>query len=79
MVETDLPSWLQYSIIALQVIAGIFFLYIAWPHIRQERWKEKFIDNKTARSLLIVFFVIFIFLYGLGALFDFLFPVEELR
>lgn len=79
MTETELPDNIQYMLILLQVIAAIVFLYIIWPNVKKERWKEKFIENKTARSLLIVLTLIFCFLYGLGAFFDYFFPVEIVR
>ena len=79
MTETDLPVWLQYTLIGLQLFALVVFLYFIWPLVKSEQWKEKFIDNKTARSILIVFILIFAFVYGIGALFDALFPVETLN
>lgn len=79
MTETELPAHIQYLLIALQVVAVIVFIYFVWPLVKKERWKEKFIDNKTARSTLIVFVLIFLFAWGLGAFFDAFFPVEELR
>jgi hypothetical protein len=78
MIETDLPDYIQYLLIAVQLLAVGLFITLAWPYIRQEKWREKFIENKTARSIIIVFILIFIFLYGLGALFDFLLPIERL-
>lgn len=79
MTESELPSSLQYLLIALQIIALGVFLYMIWPLVRSEDWKAKFIDNKTARSIIIVFILIFIFVWGLGAFFDYFFPVEELK
>lgn len=76
MIEQDLPAGIQYLLIALQLIALAVFLYFVWPLIKSENWKEKFIDNKMARSILIVFVLIFIFVFGMGQLFDFLFPLE---
>lgn len=78
IIETDLPNYIQYLLIALQLFAVGLFIYLAWPYIRQEKWRQKFIENKTARSIIIVFILIFLFLYGLGALFDAFFPIERL-
>jgi len=79
MVEQALPESLQYLLIALQFVALGVFIYFIWPYVKNEEWKKKFIDNKTARSIIIVFILIFIFVYGLGAFFDAFFPVEELK
>ncbi|WP_371811883.1 hypothetical protein [Thiomicrorhabdus sp. 6S3-12] len=78
MQENDLPAGVQYFLIALQIFALLIFLYFIWPLVKSENWKAKFIDNKTARSILIVFVLIFVFVYGLGAAFDALFPIERL-
>lgn len=78
MVENELPNWLQYLLIALQLIGiGVFF-YFVWPHFKAESWKEKFIDNKQAFSIIIVFIMIFSFIYGIGAFFELLFPIDRL-
>lgn len=79
MQETDLPAGVQYFLIALQIIALGIFLYFVSPLIKSEKWKEKFIENKTARSILIVFVLIFLFVYGIGFVFDAFFPVERLN
>jgi len=79
MTENELPTSIQYLLIALQLIALAVFIYFVWPLIKSEDWKAKFIDNKTARSIIIVFILIFIFVWGLGAFFDAFFPVEELH
>lgn len=78
MIETDLPNYIQYLLIAVQLFAVGLFIYLIWPHLRQEKWREKFIENKTARSIIIVFVLIFIFLYGMSMVFDMLFPIERL-
>ena len=78
MNETEVPNWLQYAIIALQVLGVIVFLYLVWPHIKAESWKEKFYDNKQALSIIVVLLMIFGFLYGMSAFFDAFFPVERL-
>ena len=78
MIETELPNSIQYLLIAIQIFAVSMFLFIAWPYIRKERWREKFIENKTARSIIIVFALAFIFIYGMGWVFDALFPIERL-
>ncbi|MEA1988914.1 MAG: hypothetical protein U9N57_06880 [Pseudomonadota bacterium] len=79
MTETELPTSIQYLLIALQLIALAVFIYFVWPLVKSEDWKAKFIDNKTARSIIIVFILIFVFVWGLGAFFDAFFPVEELH
>jgi len=78
MTETELPNSIQYLLIAIQLIGAGVFLYLIWPYVRKERWREKFIENKTARSIIIVFVLIFLFMYGMGALFDTFFPIERL-
>ncbi len=78
MTEQELPAWLQYLFIALQLFALVVFLYIIWPHLKGEQWKKKFIDNKQAFSIIVVLLMVFGFLYGLGAFFDAFFPVERL-
>ena len=79
MTETELPASIEYLLIALQLIALVVFIYFVWPLMKSEDWKAKFIDNKTARSIIIVFILIFVFVWGLGAFFDAFFPVEELH
>jgi len=78
MTESELPAGIQYLLIGLQLFALVVFLYFVWPLVKSENWREKFIENKTARSILIVFVLIFAFVYGIGALFDALFPVQTL-
>ena len=75
----ELPAWLEGLLIALQVAAFFFFLWLIWPLIKGEQWKEKFIKNKQALSILIVFILVFIFIYGLTALFDWIAPIETLK
>jgi len=75
----ELPAHIQALIIAAQLLAFVVFLYFVIPLVKKEKWKEKFIENKTARSTLIVFALIMLFAWGLGAFFDAFFPVEELR
>ncbi len=64
--------------IILEIIAVVGFLFFVWPHIRDEAWKEKFVQNKHALSLVIVFAIIFLFVFGIGYFFDTFFPVERL-
>ncbi|NPA71607.1 MAG: hypothetical protein GXO35_02135 [Gammaproteobacteria bacterium] len=78
MIETDLPPYIQYLLIAIQLAAVGVFIMLIWPHLKQEKWREKFIENRTARSIIIVFVLIFLFLYGMSAFFDAFFPVERL-
>lgn len=79
MTESELPSWLEYLFIVLQIIALAVFIYFVWPLIKNENWKAKFIDNKTARSILIVFILIISFVWGLTAFFGHFFPIQELK
>ncbi|WP_321323195.1 hypothetical protein [Thiomicrorhabdus sp.] len=79
MTESELPSWLQHLFIALQIIALVVFIYLVWPLIKSENWKAKFIDNKTARSIIIVFILILTFVWGLSAFFGHFFPIQELK
>lgn len=74
-----LPEWLEYLLIAVQVFAFFLFLWLIWPLVKGEQWKEKFIHNKQALSILIVFILIFVFIYGLTALFEIIAPVETLK
>lgn len=64
--------------IILQILALVVFIALIWPYARQENWKEKFIDNKQARSILIVFVVILLFTFGLSLLFESFYPIERL-
>lgn len=79
MSESELPTSIQFLLIALQLVALGVFVYFVWPLVKNEDWKAKFIDNRTARSILIVFILILGFVWGLGAFFDAFFPVEELK
>ena len=64
--------------IILEIIAVVGFLFFVWPHIRNEDWKKKFVHNKHALSILIVFILIFMLIYGIIFIFDTFFPVERL-
>jgi len=64
--------------ILLEIVAVVGFLFFIWPHIRDEEWKEKFVHNKHAFSILIVFILIFLLIFGIIFLFDTFFPVERL-
>lgn len=72
----ELPTWLEYVLIGVQIFSVGLFLWLIWPLVKGEKWREKFIQNKQALSILIVFVLVFIFIYGLVALFNWLFPVE---
>jgi len=63
-------------LILIQAAAAIFFIMLIWPHIKKEQWRKKFIDNPQAKSILIVFVIIFAFSWGIALFFDWLFPVE---
>lgn len=75
----ELPIWLEYLLIGLQIGAVVLFIWLIWPLVKGEQWRKKFIENKQAFSILIVFILVFVFVYGLGFVFDALFPVETLR
>ena len=62
----------------IQVAVLVLFILLIWPHIKNEDWKEKFIENKHAKSLLIVFVLIILMAIGLGAFFEAFFPVERI-
>ena len=64
--------------IILEILALVIFIALVWPYIKKEKWKEKFIDNKQARSVLIVFVLILVFMVGLSLFFDMLYPIERL-
>ncbi|MPQ76080.1 hypothetical protein F8R13_03380 [Hydrogenovibrio sp. JE_KL2] len=64
--------------IAIELLVLVLFLIVIWPSIKNEEWKEKFIDNKLARSILIIFIIILLFSLGIGLFFDIFFPVERL-
>lgn len=75
----EFPAWFEYVFIALQVFTFFFFIWLIMPLVRGEKWKEKFIENKQALSVLIVFFLVFIFIYGMVAFFEWLAPIETLN
>lgn len=62
----------------VEIVVLIIFLIIIWPHVKKENWKAKFIEDKHARSILIIFLMILLFTAGFGIFFDLLFPVERL-
>lgn len=64
--------------IILQILALVIFIALVWPYVKKERWKEKFIDNKQARTVLIVFVLILLFMVGLSFFFDTLYPIERI-
>lgn len=64
--------------IILQILALVIFIALVWPYVKKEKWKEKFIDNKQARSVLIVFVLILLFMVGLSVFFDTLYPIERI-
>lgn len=64
--------------IILQILALVIFIALVWPYVKKERWKEKFIDNKQARTVLIVFVLILLFMLGLSFFFDTLYPIERI-
>lgn len=66
-------------VIILQVAALIFFIALIYPTIKAENWKEKFIENKQAKSVLIVFVLILGLMTLMGLYLDIFFPVEVLR
>lgn len=62
----------------LKIVAFFLFIALIWPHIKAENWREKFIENKHAFSLIIVFILILLLILGITFTFDTLFPVETL-
>ncbi|MDR9497616.1 MAG: hypothetical protein RI556_00410 [Hydrogenovibrio sp.] len=64
--------------VVLQILAVVILLFLIWPHIKNEKWKEKFIDNKQARSVLIVFILVLALVVGVSWLMDALIPLERL-
>ncbi|WP_044410566.1 hypothetical protein [Thiomicrospira microaerophila] len=72
----ELPFWVQAFLIFVQVAAVVVFIWLIWPLVKNEEWKKKFIDNKQALSILIVFVLVFVFVYGMTAVFNWLYPVE---
>lgn len=69
---------MTWVLILIQVIAVGLFLILIWPHLRKEEWKKKFIEDKHARSMLIVFLMIFLLSAAMGIFFEIFFPVERI-
>ncbi len=65
--------------IFLQLIIFFVFLAVIWPAVKKEKWKEKFIDNRHARSILIVFILILLFVMAISVFFDTFYPLERLK
>lgn len=65
--------------ILLELIILFMFLALVWPVIKKENWKEKFIDNRHARSILIVFILILVFVMAISLFFDTFYPLEPLK
>ena len=61
-------------VLILQLLAVPLFLFLIWPHLKAENWKEKFIKNKDALALIIVLVAIFIFMQLMVWAFDALAP-----
>lgn len=74
----ETPGWVTALLIFVQIAAVVGFAWLVWPMIRDEKWKEKFIKNKQALSLIIVFVLIFLFIFGMTAAFDILFAPQTL-
>ncbi len=66
-------------ILILQFLAFAIFVALIFSLVKSENWKEKFIDNKHARSILIVFILILALTTLMGVYLDTFFPVEILR
>lgn len=66
----------MYTIIELLILA--LFIAFIWPSLKNEEWKAKFIENKLARSILIIFVAVLLFSLAIGLFFDIFFPVERL-
>ena len=56
----------------------VLFIILIWPQVKKEHWREKFLENKHAKSLLIVFTLILFMTVGVSLFFDIFFPVERL-
>ena len=69
----------MWMILLLQLLGLIVFTALIWPTIKKENWKEKFIDNPHARSLLIVFALIFVFVMAISIFFDTFYPLEVIE
>lgn len=65
--------------ILLELLILFGFLALVWPVIKKENWKEKFIDNRHARSILIVFILILVFVMAISLFFDTFYPLEPLK
>ncbi|QCU90202.1 hypothetical protein [Thiomicrorhabdus sediminis] len=77
--ETELPWYIELLLISLQLIALAVFIYLVWPHFKKEHWKAKFIDNPIARSIIIVFILILLLVFGLGEILDLAFEDQVLH
>jgi hypothetical protein len=66
-------------ILGLQLLGLGFFIFLIYPWVKQENWKEKFWDNPNARALVIVFGLIAVFIVLFKLLMFFLTPVELLK
>jgi heme/copper-type cytochrome/quinol oxidase subunit 2 len=66
-------------IIIFQILAFITFITLIFYAVKNENWKEKFFENKQARSILIVFTLILVLTTLMGIYMDVMFPVEVLR
>ncbi|WP_233188854.1 hypothetical protein [Hydrogenovibrio sp. SC-1] len=65
--------------VLLELLILFVFLALVWPVIKKENWKEKFIDNRHARSILIVFILILLFVMAISVFFDTFYPLERLK
>jgi len=63
----------------IEILALVFFIALIYPTIKAENWKEKFIENKHAKSILIVFVLIIGLMTLMGLYLDTFFPVEVIR
>lgn len=66
-------------ITVIQILAFALFIYLIYPAVKSENWKEKFIENKHAKSMLIVFILIIGFMALMGLFIDTFLPVEVLK
>ena len=79
MLNEELPRWLDWGITLLAIASVIFFLWFMKPIILHSEWKEKFIDNKVALALIIIYVIAFVLMLLMGWWVDAFFPVEEYR
>ncbi len=67
-------------LLVLAKIGAVFgFIFLIWPLVKAEKWKQKFIENKHAKSLLIVFILIAILSVTSALYIDLMWSVDTLK